>query len=157
MLLFVHFYLFMVLTIVYTKCIMCISSIYNVGDHMNIIISNSSGVPIYEQIVSQIKQQIMNGELKEGDALPSMRALAQSIRISVITTKRAYEELERDGFIESFTGKGSFVKGQNTELLREEYLRQADELLTKACDKAHKAGATAQELHDMLDIIYGGE
>ena len=138
-------------------CIMYISSIYNVGDHMNIIISNSSGVPIYEQIVSQIKEQIMNGELKEGDALPSMRALAQSIRISVITTKRAYEELERDGFIESFTGKGSFVRAQNTELLREEYLRQTEELLAQACDKAHKAGASAQELHDMLDLIYNGD
>ena len=136
---------------------MYISSIHNVGDHMNIIISNSSGVPIYEQIVSQIKEQIMNGELKAGDALPSMRALAQSIRISVITTKRAYEELERDGFIESFTGKGSFVKGQNTELLREEYLRQAEELLQQACDRARKACASADELHDMLDIIYGGE
>ena len=136
---------------------MYISSIHNVGDHMNIIISNSSGVPIYEQIVSQIKEQIMNGELKAGDALPSMRALAQSIRISVITTKRAYEELERDGFIESFTGKGSFVKGQNTELLREEYLRQAEELLQQACDRARKAGASADERHDMLDIIYGGE
>jgi len=136
---------------------MYISSIHNVGDHMNIIISNSSGVPIYEQIVSQIKEQIMNGELKAGDALPSMRALAQSIRISVITTKRAYEELERDGFIVSFTGKGSFVKGQNTELLREEYLRQAEELLQQACDRARKAGASADELHDMLDIIYGGE
>ena len=146
-----------VLTNVYMVCIMYISSIHNVGDHMNIIISNSSGVPIYEQIVSQIKEQIMNGELKAGDALPSMRALAQSIRISVITTKRAYEELERDGFIESFTGKGSFVKGQNTELLREEYLRQAEELLQQACDRARKAGASADELHDMLDIIYGGE
>ena len=138
-------------------CIMYISSIHNVGDHMNIIISNSSGVPIYEQIVSQIKEQIMNGDLKAGDALTSMRALAQSIRISVITTKRAYEELERDGFIESFTGKGSFVKGQNTELLREEYLRQAEELLQQACDRARKAGASADELHDMLDIIFGGE
>ena len=92
---------------------------------MNIIISNSSGVPIYEQIVAQIKEQIMNGELKAGDALPSMRALAQSIRISVITTKRAYEELEKDGFIESFTGKGSFVKAQNTELFRKLFLRHS--------------------------------
>ena len=124
---------------------------------MDIIISNSSGEAIYEQIVSQVKAQIMSGQLSEGDALPSMRALAQSIRISVITTKRAYEELERDGFIESFTGKGSFVKAQNTELLREEYLRQAEELLQQACDKAHKAGASAEELHDMLDIIYNGD
>ena len=146
-----------VLTNVYMVCIMYISSIHNVGDHMNIIISNSSGVPIYEQIVSQIKEQIMNGVLKEGDALPSMRALAQSIRISVITTKRAYEELERDGFIESITGKGSFVKAQNTELLREEYLKQAEELMQQACEKASMAGLSAVELHDMLDLIYSGE
>ena len=77
---------------------------------MDIIISNQSSEPIYEQIVSQVKAQIMNGTLAEGDALPSMRALAQSLRISVITTKRAYEELERDGFIETYTGRGSFVK-----------------------------------------------
>ena len=80
---------------------------------MDIIISNSSGKPIYEQITSQIKEMIMNGSLKAGDALPSMRTLAQNLRISIITTKRAYEELEKDGFIESFTGKGSFVKAQN--------------------------------------------
>ena len=94
---------------------------------MDIIISNSSGKPIYEQITSQIKEMIMNGSLKAGDALPSMRTLAQNLRISIITTKRAYEELEKDGFIESFTGKGSFVKAQNQELVREEGLRQIEE------------------------------
>lgn len=91
---------------------------------MDIIISNSSGEPIYQQISQQIKAQIMSGELKEGDLLPdllpSMRNLAVELRISVITTKRAYEDLEREGFIESYTGKGSFVKAQNAELLREE-------------------------------------
>ena len=106
---------------------------------MDIIISNSSGEPIYEQIASQIKSLILDGTLKAGDALPSMRTLAQQLRISVITTKRAYEELERDGFIESYTGKGSFIKGQNTELLREEYLRQTEALLTQVCDKARQA------------------
>ena len=124
---------------------------------MDIIISNSSGEAIYEQIVSQIKAQIMSGQLAQGDALPSMRALAQALRISVITTKRAYEELERDGFIVSQTGKGSFVKGQNKELVREEYLRQTEQLITQACEKARVGGITAGELHELIDIIYGGE
>ncbi len=123
---------------------------------MNILISNSSGEPIYEQIYSQIKSQIMTGVLKEGDALPSMRALAMALRISVITTKRAYEELERDGFIESFTGKGSFVKTQNTEMLREEQLRQTEELLSKACEKARSCGITLEEMTEILEILYGG-
>ena len=91
---------------------------------MNIIISNSSGKPIYEQISTQIKEHILRGELDRGEALPSMRLLAKELRISVITTKRAYEELERDGFIETVTGKGSFVANKNTELVREEYLKK---------------------------------
>ena len=123
---------------------------------MDIIISNSSGEPIYEQISAQIKALILNGTLKEGDALPSMRLLAQQLRISVITTKRAYEELERDGFIESYTGKGSFIKGQNTELLREEYLRQTEEYLGMACDKARQCDISLEELKEMLELIYGG-
>ena len=86
---------------------------------MDIILNNSSGVPIYEQIEEQIKSQIMTGVLKEGDALPSMRVLAKDLKISIITTKRAYEDLERDGFIESITGKGSFVKGINSDLVKE--------------------------------------
>ncbi len=124
---------------------------------MDIIISNSSGEPIYEQIASQIKSLILDGTLKAGDALPSMRTLAQQLRISVITTKRAYEDLERDGFIESYTGKGSFVKGQNTELLREEYLRQTEALLAQVCDKARQCELSLDELKEMLDLIYGGE
>ncbi len=124
---------------------------------MDIIISNSSGEPIYQQISSQIKTLILNGALKAGDALPSMRTLAQQLRISVITTKRAYEDLERDGFIESYTGKGSFVKGQNTELLREEYLRQTEALLAQVCDKARQCELSLDELKEMLDLIYGGE
>ena len=141
----------------YIQCIMCISSIYNMVITMDIIISNSSGEAIYEQIVSQIKAQIMSGQLSEGDALPSMRALAQSLRISVITTKRAYEELERDGFIISQTGKGSFVKGQDRELVREEYLRQTEQLIVQACDKARTGGITVEEIHELVDIIYNGE
>lgn len=124
---------------------------------MDIIISNSSGAPIYEQIYTQIKAQIMNGTLKAGDALPSMRALALEMRISVITTKRAYEELERDGFIETYTGKGSFVKGQNAEILREECLRQTEELLSQACEKAKMSGIDLEELKEILSIIYRGE
>ncbi|MCM1495074.1 MAG: GntR family transcriptional regulator [Bacteroides sp.] len=123
---------------------------------MDIIITNSSGEPIYQQISSQIKALIMDGTLKEGDALPSMRTLAMELRISVITTKRAYEDLERDGFIESYTGKGSFVKAQNTELLREENLRQAEALLAQACEKARLSGIGLEELKEILEIIYGG-
>ena len=97
---------------------------------MDIIISNSSSSPIYEQITRQIKDHILQGELKAGDALPSMRVLAKELRISLITTKRAYEELERDGFIETVPGKGCFVSEKNTEFLREEQLRQVEGFLT---------------------------
>ena len=124
---------------------------------MNIIITNSSGQPIYDQITTQLKNMIMNGELKEGDALPSMRNLAQQLRISVITTKRAYEDLEREGFIESYTGKGSFVKAQNTELLREEHLRQIEGSLTEACEKARMSSISLEELKEMLELIYDNE
>ena len=96
---------------------------------MDIIISNSSSSPIYEQITRQIKDHILQGELKAGDALPSMRVLAKELRISLITTKRAYEELERDGFIETVPGKGCFVSEKNTEFLREEQLRQVEGFL----------------------------
>lgn len=123
---------------------------------MDIIISNSSGEPIYQQIMPGIKALILNGSLKEGDALPSMRTLAMELRISVITTKRAYEELERGGFIESFTGKGSFVKAQNQESLREENLRQTETLLVEACEKAKLCGITLDELKEILDLVYGG-
>ena len=124
---------------------------------MDIILSNASGEPIYAQIVSQIKTMILSGSLKEGDALPSMRNLAMQLRISVITTKRAYEELERDGFIESFTGKGSFVKAQNTELFREEQLKEIEALLTAAGEKAQRCGISLAELKEILEIVYGGE
>lgn len=124
---------------------------------MDIIITNSSGEPIYQQIYSQIKNMILTGALKEGDALPSMRTLAQQMRISIITTKRAYEELERDGFIESYMGKGSFVKAQNTELFREQNLREAESLIAQACEKAKICGIGLDELQEILKIIYGGE
>ena len=120
---------------------------------MDIIISNSSNDPIYLQIVKQIKAMIMSGELKAGDPLPSMRNMAMQMRISLITTKRAYEELERDGFIESYTGKGSFVKAQNQELLREENLKQIEELLKTALDKAKQAGVSVDELIDLIKAL----
>ena len=103
---------------------------------MDIIISNSSGVPIYEQIEEQIKSQIMTGELAEGDALPSMRVLAKDLKISIITTKRAYEDLEREGFIESVTGKGSYVKGINSDIVKENMMFAIQEMLETAVDKA---------------------
>ena len=121
---------------------------------MDIIISNSSNDPIYLQIVNQIKAMIMSGELSPGEALPSMRNLAMQMRVSLITTKRAYEELERDGFIETYTGKGSFVKAQNAELLREENLRQVEEHLQKAIQKAKMSGIAFEELTDILKMLY---
>ncbi len=124
---------------------------------MNIFISNTTDEPIYEQIVRQIKALVTAGELSEGDALPSMRTLAQQLRISVITTKRAYEELERDGFIESYTGKGSYVKRQNPELYREDTLRRIEAQLGAVCDMAKTAGVELTELCDILALLYNGE
>ena len=121
---------------------------------MDIIISNSSNDPIYLQIVNQIKAMIMSGELSPGDALPSMRNLAMQMRVSLITTKRAYEELERDGFIETYTGKGSFVKAQNAEFLKEENLRQIEQLLFEAVDKAKMSGVSQEEMQDILNMLY---
>ena len=124
---------------------------------MDIIITNNSDKPIYDQIKEQIKGMILGGELKEGDALPSMRNLATELRISFMTTKRAYEELERDGFIESYTGRGSFVKAQNTELYREEQIKAIEALLMEASDKARKCGISTGELHELLDLVNEGE
>ena len=121
---------------------------------MDIIISNSSGVPIYEQIEEQIKSQIMTGELTEGDALPSMRVLAKDLKISIITTKRAYEDLERDGFIESVTGKGSFVKGINSDIVRENMMYAIEQLLETAVDKAILGRTSCEELNEMLSLLY---
>ena len=121
---------------------------------MDIIISNSSGKPIYEQITDQVKEQIMAGALAAGDALPSMRLLAKDLRISVITTKRAYEELERDGFLENVPGKGCFVAPQNRELLREAQLRRVEEKLTQAIEEARRGAVSLEELKEMLTELY---
>ena len=124
---------------------------------MDIILSNTSGKPIYEQITDQVKEQIMTGALAAGDALPSMRLLARELRISVITTKRAYEELEREGFLDNVPGKGCFVAPQNRELLREAQLRRVEDRLSQAVDEARKGGFSLSELQEMLNILYQGE
>ena len=124
---------------------------------VDIIISNSSGKPIYEQIVDQVKEQIMAGALAAGDALPSMRLLAKELRISVITTKRAYEELERDGFLDNVPGKGCFVAPQNRELLREAQLRRVEDILAQAVDEARKGGFSLSELQELLTLLYQGD
>lgn len=121
---------------------------------MNILISNSDGRPIYEQITAQVKNQILGGKLAAGEALPSIRTLAKELRISVITTKRAYEDLERDGFIATVPGKGSFVASKNTEFIREEQLRVAEGHLAKAVDVAKAAGITQKELANVLALLY---
>ena len=124
---------------------------------MDIILTNAGGQPIYDQIVSQVKAQILSGKLKEGDALPSLRALAKDLRISVITTKRASEELEREGFIVSLTGKGSFVAGANTELIREEHLRRLEDHLREAVSLSHLCGLDLDGLTSILSMLYKEE
>ena len=121
---------------------------------MDIIISNSSGRPIYEQITSQIKGLIMNGTLKRGDPLPSMRLLAKELRISVITTKRAYEDLERDGFITTIVGKGSFVQEADQEFVREERLKAVEGYLQAAVDAARQCGMEEQEAIEILKVLF---
>ena len=124
---------------------------------MDIILSNSSGKPIYEQIADQVREQILSGALSAGDALPSMRVLAKELRISGITTKRAYEELERDGFLDNVPGKGCFVAPQNRELLREAQLRRVEDVLAQAVDEARKGGFSLSELQELLTLLYQGD
>ena len=124
---------------------------------MNVIVSNASDRPIYEQIYLQLKGAILRGELREGDALPSIRALAKDLRISVITTKRAFDDLERDGFIYTVQGKGSFVAAKNGELLREERLKQIEQKLTEALALARQGGISDAELAEMFQVLLQGE
>ncbi|WP_026478812.1 GntR family transcriptional regulator [Alkaliphilus transvaalensis] len=121
---------------------------------MKIIISNASPEAIYEQIVNQIKGMILKGELQETDALPSIRSLAKDLQISVITTKRAYEELEKDGFIETVAGKGSFVAAQNKELLRERKLRLIEEKLIEVVAESSILGLKEEEVQNMLSVLF---
>ena len=120
---------------------------------MTIIIDNKSGVPIYDQIYSQIKAQIIGDSLRQDEALPSIRSLAKDLRISIITTKRAYDELEAEGFIYTLPGKGSFVAPKNTELLREENLRRIEEHMREISALAVQSGLTRQELSEMYTLI----
>ncbi len=120
---------------------------------MDIFIDNRSGTPIYDQIYTQIKNLIIGGKLTEGEALPSIRNLAKDLRISVITTKRAYDELEREGFIYTVAAKGCFVAPQNPQLLREESLRCIEEHMRAIAKEATLCGLTRQELNDMYTLI----
>lgn len=120
---------------------------------MTILIDNKSGVPIYEQIFTQIRDQIIGGGLGEDEVLPSIRSLAKDLRISVITTKRAYDELEQAGFIYTVAGKGCFVAPKNVELLREEHLKQIETHMEQIVKLAKPCNLSGQQLHDMLDLI----
>ena len=122
---------------------------------MKLSIDNRSGQPIYEQIFMQIKGQIISGDLSENAPLPSIRNLAKDLRISVITTKRAYDELERMGFIYTVPAKGCFVAPRNVELLREEHLRRIEAHLSEAVDLARGSRISREELIEMLSIHYG--
>lgn len=122
---------------------------------MNLIISNSSGKPIYEQITAQIKNSILSGELQEGEALPSMRALAKDLRISVITTKRAYDELLQGGYVYAVAAKGYFVAQRNVELLREENLRSIEAHLTEVAKLAASCNLTREDVITMYDVLSG--
>lgn len=124
---------------------------------MEIIISNSSGKPIYEQITEQIKAQIIDGRLKSGDPLPSMRVLAQNLKISVITTKRAYNDLESEGFIETVAGKGCYVSNKDPQILHEGNLRMAEKHIQEAIAVAKRSGIGKDELKDMIDILFEGD
>ena len=123
---------------------------------MDIVLRNTSGAPIYEQIAAQIKDQIVDGTLEPGQPLPSIRALAKDLRISVITTKRAYDELEAQGFLTTVAGKGCFVAEQNTQLIRESRLREIEEHLQSAAELARSCRVTDVELLEMLRLIRQG-
>ena len=122
---------------------------------MQLSISNSSDKPLYEQLYVQIKSKIMSGELKEGEALPTIRSLARALKISVITTSRAYGDLERDGYINTVVGKGSFVAARNEELFREENLRRMEEKLSEAVEIARMSGISDGEIRGALDLPRG--
>lgn len=121
---------------------------------MNIIISNSSDIPLYEQVKEQIKNKIVSNELKAGELLPSIRNLAKGLRISVITTKNAYEELEKEGYVETIPGKGTYVANKNTEIIRDEQLQKIENLIDTAVSIAKISGISKKEIEDMLSILY---
>ena len=124
---------------------------------MDIVISNSDPRPIYEQISSQIRSMIISGTLSEGDPLPSMRILARDLRVSVITTKRAYNDLEAEGLITTVGGKGCYVSAVEPDVIREGHLLSIQENIRKAADEARESGITLEELHEMVDLMYDGD
>lgn len=123
---------------------------------VNIIISNSANEPIYLQIINQIKSQILTGDLKEGQSLPSIRSLAKELEISVITTKRAYDELEIDGFIVTVAGKGSYVAPVNTDILKENKMKMIEQKLSETITEAKLIGMSLEELKKILELLYEG-
>ena len=124
---------------------------------MDIIISNSSNVPLYEQVKEQIKNKIVSNELKAGELLPSIRSLAKDLRISVITTKNAYDELEREDYVETIQGKGTYVSNKNTELIKEEQLQKIENLIEIAVSIAKISNISKKEIEEMLNILYEEE
>jgi GntR family transcriptional regulator len=121
---------------------------------MRVVVSNASSEPIYEQIARQIRQQVIAGELEEGEPLPSIRRLAKELQVSVITTKRAYDDLEREGFIDTVAGKGTFVAAQNAEFLREKKLTAVERKLADAVDDARLYGIEEDQLHQLIGLLY---
>ncbi len=124
---------------------------------MEIIISSNTSKPIYEQITSQFKAMIMSGELRTGDSIPSMRSLAKTIHVSVITVQKAYEDLARDGFIETTVGRGSFVSAQNKDFFKEEQQKIIEQHLSSAVDLAKTSGIKLEKLHQLIEIFYNEE
>lgn len=136
---------------------MCVYIIYTLiygGEHLDILISNSSPTALYEQIQNQIKNQIINGNLKPGDPLPSIRVLAKELKVSIITSKRAYEELEKEGFIETVVGKGTFVSNSNSERLREAAMAEMEEKLENVIISAKSLGLSLDECIEIFKSIY---
>ena len=121
---------------------------------MKLILSNLSGVPIYEQIKQQIKGAILSGELKEEEALPSLRTLAKDLKISVLTVNRAYTELEQEGFVKNLQGRGCFVQGRGSELMKEQLIKKVEAGLTEGIRAARFAELTREELHRLLDLLW---
>ena len=120
---------------------------------MKLVISNGSGAPIYEQIKAQIKEAILSGELEEGETLPSLRTLARELKIRVLTTTRAYTELEQEGFVKNVQGKGCYVMARGSALVREQLVREVERNLTGALEAAERAGMTLEEVHKLLELL----
>lgn len=142
---------------VYTVYIRYTQYIHALEENMNIIISNSSQDPIYVQIRKQLSQLILNGGLKGGDQLPSIRSLAKELQISVITTKRAYEELEKEGYIETVAGKGTYVSRKNNELLKEQRLRLLESKAEEIVNESKALQLSLEDLQQMIACLYEGE